>query len=72
MQTAHEIRMTFRDFHTMTIPAGTEAFWVDGGQGGWAIKPNAAHLTSNTASIFKHDTTYYYIWINQKDLIPCP
>jgi len=70
MKTKHDIRATFRDFHSILIPAGTAADWIEGGTGGYAVKPGAVRLLSDTASIFKHDSTYYYIWVSEKDLQP--
>lgn len=70
MRTAREITMRFQDMHDLRIPAGTSARWIKGGTGGYAIAPSSAHLESKTAALFKHDATYYYIWVDAKDLTP--
>jgi hypothetical protein len=68
MKTKHDIRATFRDMHSILIPAGTPADWIEGGTGGFAVAPGRVQLMSNTASLFKHDSTYFYIWVSEKDL----
>lgn len=68
MKTKHEIRTTFRDMHELLIPAGTTAAWIEGGSGGYAVAPGTVRLLSPTPALFKHDSTYYYIWVNEKDL----
>jgi hypothetical protein len=68
MKTKADIIMTFRETHQIRIPAGTEAKWIKGGAGGWAVEPKAVKLLSATHSLFDHDSTYYYIWVDAKDL----
>lgn len=70
MKTKHDIRTTFRDMHDLFIPAGTKPRWIEGGQGGWAVGPHQVELRSETSALFKHDSTYYYIWVSEKDLAP--
>ena len=68
--TKHDIKLTFRDMHDILIPAGTPAKWIEGGTGGWAVEPKSVQLLSNTAALFKHDSTYFYIWVKEADLQP--
>lgn len=68
--TKHDVRLTFRDTHSILIPAGTPAKWIEGGQGGWAVEPKAVQILSKTEALFKHDSTYFYIWVQEADLQP--
>lgn len=68
MKTAHEIRATFQRMNDIVIPAGTPARWIEGGTGGWAVEPHHVTLVSDTAALFEHDSKFYYIWVNEKDL----
>jgi hypothetical protein len=68
--TKHDVRFTFRDTHDVLIPAGTPVKWIEGGAGGWAVEPKAVQLLSKTAALFKHDSTYFYIWVGEADLEP--
>lgn len=68
--TRHDIKLTFRETHDLLIPAGTPAKWIEGGQGGWAVDPKVVLLLSKTESLFKHDSTYFYIWVKEADLQP--
>jgi len=69
MQTAHDIRMTFRRIHSIVIPAGTKVERAHG-TGGWTVHPSRVRLESGTHSLFKHDSEYYFIWVDEKDLTP--
>lgn len=71
-RTKHEIRCKFRDMHDLLIPAHTPVTWREGGQGGWSVEPYAVKVLSDTAALFKHDTTYYFIWVKEQDLEEIP
>lgn len=68
--TKHDVKLIFRETHDLLIPAGTPVKWIEGGQGGWAVDKNAVQLLSKTESLFKHDSTYFYIWVKETDLQP--
>lgn len=68
MKTKREIRQSFRDMYDLLIPSGTSVRWIEGGQGGYVVAPSACKLLSKTDSLFKHDSTYFYIWVDSADV----
>lgn len=71
-QTARDIDMAFRDMHTIRIPMGTPVKWIEGGGGGYVIDPSDVRLDSPTEGLFKHDSTYYFIFVDPKDVVEIP
>ena len=66
MKTTHEIKITFRGFHNVTIPAGAPLqAHLDGlGRPCYSVRPEHVETDSPRYpwSIWAHDTKHYYIW----------
>lgn len=72
MKTKREIVIpAWRDMHALRIPQGTPVQTVKNPGGGFVVRPASVVLESKTAALFKHDSTYFYIWIDGEDVTAC-
>ena len=67
MKTKREITFdAWRELHALRIPEGVPVQEIKGS--GFAVLPQFVDLQSKTENLFRHDSTYYYIWIDEKDV----
>jgi hypothetical protein len=62
MKTTRDLKINFRDFHDVEVPAGTPVEKAHG-TGPYVVHPSRVHLKSQTRAISDHDATYYFIFI---------
>lgn len=68
MKTARDLKIRFRDFHDLEVPAGTMVERAHA-TGPYAVHPSRVKLVSQTRAIFKHDAKYYFIFIDPAELV---
>jgi hypothetical protein len=76
-KTSREVKTTFRNFWNLVIPAGTACYYI--AQGGFHLAATPTYLADpalreqaeKPESLFKHDASYYWLWLSPDDVEPC-
>jgi hypothetical protein len=67
---SRDLVITYQDIHRLSVRRGTKAERQRSGWGdSYAVHWRNVDLLSKTDALFKHDRTYYFIWISNDDLI---
>jgi hypothetical protein len=67
---SRDLIINYQDIHRLAVKRGTR---VERQRSGWgasyAVHRHNVELLTNTQALFDHDSTYYFIWISNDDLV---